>query len=173
MWNTRSRTISFKGAHSLSLERVCMRSVVSDSWPMDHSLPGFSVHGIFQARTLEEVTIPYSRGPSWLKDWNLVSNHWQADSLPLAPPGKPITLERNSAKTSTTVVAVQLLSRGTDVKEPTCQRSSRFDPWVGKIPWGRKWQPTSVFFPGEFYGRWSLADYSPWGLKESDTTEVT
>ena len=97
--------------------------------------------------------------------------HWQADSLPLAPPGKPITLEQNSAKTSAMVV-VLLLSRGTNVKEPTRQHNRRFDPWFGKIPWSRKWQPTSVFFPGEFYGRWILADYSPWGLKESDTTEA-
>ena len=28
-----------------------------------------------------------------------------------------------------------------------------FDPWVGKIPWKRKWQPTPVFLPGEFHGQ--------------------
>ena len=36
-----------------------------------------------------------------------------------------------------------------------------FDPWVGKIPWSRKWQPTPVFLPGKFHGRRSLASYSP------------
>ena len=36
-----------------------------------------------------------------------------------------------------------------------------FDPWVGKIPWSRKWQPTPVFSPGKSYGQRSLADYSP------------
>ena len=46
-----------------------------------------------------------------------------------------------------------------------------FNPWVGKIPWRRKWQPTPVFLPGESHGQRSLADYSPWGRKESDTTE--
>ena len=45
------------------------------------------------------------------------------------------------------------------------------DPWVGKIPWRRKWQPTLVYLPGEFHGQRSLAGYSPWGRKESDTTE--
>ena len=45
-----------------------------------------------------------------------------------------------------------------------------FDPWVGKIPWRRKWQPTPVFLPGEFHGQRSLAGYSPWDGKESDTT---
>ena len=37
--------------------------------------------------------------------------------------------------------------------------------------WRRKWQPTPVFLPGEFHGQRSLASYSPWGFKESDTTE--
>ena len=36
---------------------------------------------------------------------------------------------------------------------------------------GREWQPTPVFLPGEFHGQRSLAGYSPWGHKESDTTE--
>ena len=35
----------------------------------------------------------------------------------------------------------------------------------------RKWQPTPVFLPGEFHGQRSLMGYSPWGHKESDTTE--
>ena len=46
-----------------------------------------------------------------------------------------------------------------------------FAPWVGKIPWRRKWQPTPVFLPGESHGRRSLVGYSPRGRKESDTTE--
>ena len=44
-------------------------------------------------------------------------------------------------------------------------------PWVGKIPWRRKWQPTPVFLPGEFHGQRSLMGYSPRGRKESDMTE--
>ena len=46
-----------------------------------------------------------------------------------------------------------------------------FQPWVGKIPWRRKWQPTPLFLPGEFHGQRSLAGYNPWGHKESDTAE--
>ena len=41
-----------------------------------------------------------------------------------------------------------------------------FDPWVGKIPWRKERLPTPVFWPREFHGL-----YSPWGCKESDTTE--
>ena len=51
-----------------------------------------------------------------------------------------------------------------------CKRYG-FHPWVGKIPWRRKWQPTPVFLSGESHGHRSLVDYSPWGHKELDTTE--
>ena len=43
----------------------------------------------------------------------------------------------------------------------------RFDPWVGKIPWRRAWQPTPIFFPRESSGQRSMVG------TESDTTEVT
>ena len=45
-----------------------------------------------------------------------------------------------------------------------CGRSG-FDPWVRKIPWRRKWQPTPVFLPGESHGWRSLVGYSPWVAK--------
>ena len=51
-----------------------------------------------------------------------------------------------------------------------CQRPG-FDPWVRKIPWRRKWQPTPAFLPEEFHGQKSLVGYSPCGHKESDKTE--
>ena len=50
-------------------------------------------------------------------------------------------------------------------------RRCRFDPWGGKIPWRRKWQPTPVFLPGESHGQKNPMGYSPWGCKELDTTE--
>ena len=37
------------------------------------------------------------------------------------------------------------------------------DPWVGKIPWGRKWQPTPVLLPGKSHGQRSLVGHIPWG----------
>ena len=66
------------------------------------------------------------------------------------------------------------LPRWLSGKEPTCQcrrhRRPEFDPWVGKIPWRKKWQPTPVFVPGESRSQRSLVGYSPWGHKELDTT---
>ena len=57
------------------------------------------------------------------------------------------------------------LPGGTGGKEPACQckRHKRhgFDPWVGKIPWRRAWQPTPVFLPGKPHGQMSLVGYSP------------
>ena len=46
-----------------------------------------------------------------------------------------------------------------------------FDPWVSKIPWRKKWQPTPVLLPRKFHGWRSLVGYSPWGCKESDMAE--
>ena len=66
---------------------------------------------------------------------------------------------------------------GASGQEPGCQCRSHkrlgFDPWVGKLPWTRAWQPTPVFLPGESHGQRSLAGYSPSCHAESDTTEVT
>ena len=60
-------------------------------------------------------------------------------------------------------------------KESTCQcrrhKRHSFDPWVGKIPWRRAWQPTPAFLPEESHGQRSLVGYSPWGGLESDTME--
>ena len=48
-----------------------------------------------------------------------------------------------------------------------------FDPWEGKIPKRRAWQPTPVFLPVESHGQRSLMGYSLWGHEESDMTEAT
>ena len=62
---------------------------------------------------------------------------------------------------------------GSDGKKSSCNAEDpgSIDPWVGKIPWRREWQPTPVFLPGEFHGHRSLVGYSPWGCKELDMTE--
>ena len=63
------------------------------------------------------------------------------------------------------------------VKNPACQcrrhKQFGFDPWVGKIPWRRAWQPTPVLLPGESHGWKSLAVYSPQSRKELDVAEAT
>ena len=56
---------------------------------------------------------------------------------------------------------------GSDGKDSLAKQ----DPWGGKIPWRRKWQPTPGILPVEFHGQRSLAGSSPWGCKESGMTE--
>ena len=117
---------------------------------MDCGPPGSSVYKIFQARILEWVAISFSRS---LPDLgiNPTSPALQVDSLPAEP--------WHSSKES----ACQ------------CRRCKRFgfDPWVGKIPWRRQWQDTSVFLLGKSHRQRILVGHSPWSHKESDTTEQT
>ena len=50
-------------------------------------------------------------------------------------------------------------------------QETKFNPWVRKMPWRKKWQHTPVSLPGKFHGQRSLAGYSPQGRKKSDMTE--
>ena len=63
-------------------------------------------------------------------------------------------------------LVVIIFHRWSSGEESTCQckrhRKCRFDPWIGKIPWSRKWQPTPVFLPGTSHGQKSLAGFRPW-----------
>ena len=59
------------------------------------------------------------------------------------------------------LIIVRYMYGGASGKKPTCQcrrcKRFRFSPWVRKIPWRRKWQPTPVFLPGKSHGQRSLA----------------
>ena len=135
--------------------------------PTDYSLLGSSVHGIFQARILECVAIPFSRGFSD-PGVKAGSSKLQADSLPSKQPGKPKNtgvghhcLLRNLALEN--IIGLPWWVSG---KEFTCQcRRYGLDPWVRKIPWRKKWQHTPIFLPGKSHGQRSLAGYNPSGHK--------
>ena len=66
--------------------------------------------------------------------------------------------------TSDSIIADSLFSPGNTV-------SFCFANTLYCFSWRRKWQPTPVFLPGKSHGWSSLVGYSPWGRKESDTTE--
>ena len=99
--------------------------------------------------------------------------------LPFPPPGDLPDPRIRAASPVSPVLQVDSLPQcfpgGARGKEPTCQCRRRkrhgFNPWVRKIPWRRKWQPTPIYLPGKSHGQRSLVGYSPWGSKESDTTE--
>ena len=145
---------------------------MSDPHPMDCSLPGSSIHGIFQARVLEWGAIAFSiyqlrhrESPRILK--------WVAYPLHLPDPGielgSPALLEKAMAPYSSTLAW----------KIPWMEEPGRL-PSMGAslsiftfMHWRRKWQPTPVFLPGESQGWGSLVGCHLWGRTESDTTEAT
>ena len=126
---------------------------------MDCHLPGSSVPGILQARMLEWVAVPSSRGSSRPRDRTHVS-YWQAGSLSPEPPAEHLPVS-GASPLAQLVIYLQFRRR----------KRHRFSPCVGKLPCRRKWPPTLIFLPGAFHGQRSLAGYSPWRRKESDMTE--
>ena len=70
-------------------------------------------------------------------------------------------------KTYIGIYTLTLPTRWPVVKNPP----SSFDPWLGKIPWRRKWQPTPVVLHGEVHGQRSLMGTIYEIIKESDMTE--
>ena len=92
-------------------------------------------------------------------------------SLKADPSPAPVTeMALDGGQVKTTVMLptrdVLCLSWWLSGKESAYQcRRRGFNPWVAKIHWRRKWQPTPVRLPGESRGRRSLAGYSPWGCK--------
>ena len=88
---------------------------------------------------------------------------------------KQLDMTEATQHTPTHNVVIRASQDGASSKESAgqCKRHQRrrLDPWVGKIPSSRKWQPTSVFLPGKSHTQRSLASYSPWGCKALDMTE--
>ena len=102
----------------------------------------------------------------------LENPHGQRSLVGYSPQGR-----KESDMTEVTKYACIGLHWWLSGKESTCQcrrpRRCELDPWVRKIRWRRKWQPTPVFLPGESHGQRSQEGYSPWGHKGSDMTEAT
>ena len=88
---------------------------------------------------------------------NIVSWDWQKCQ---EQPSSLWTFYQINVKLKETLVAQMVCLQ--------CRRP-KFDPWVGKIPWRRKLQPTPVFLPGEFHGQRN--GYCPWSRIESDVVE--
>ena len=66
-----------------------------------------------------------------------------------------------------------MISYDTCLSLSVWRKRQGFNPWVGKILWRRKWQPSLVFLPGRSHGQRSLAGYSPWRRKELDIDWAT
>ena len=161
-----------------------MKVKAAQSCPTLCNLTDHTVHGILQARILECVAFPFSRGYSQPRDQTQISHiagrfftNW-ATRKPREVTRVVLSklLPRGGRKSSlyVTVLAIGIylgkrfleLPWWLSGKGSTCQcRRCGFDSWIGKIPWRRKWQPSPVFLPGKFCGEWSLMSYSPWSHK--------
>ena len=140
-------------------------------YPMDCSLPGSSVHGIFQARVLEWVAISFSRESSWPRDWTQVSHIagrgftvWatrearRGSRLFSGPREKGVYRPKSGRRWATTSLCStpRRIYHGTDEM----------------IGWGHQLNGHEFEqAPGDGEGQGSLVCYSPWGSKESDMTE--
>ena len=118
--------------------------------PMDCSPPGSSAHGIFQARTLEWGAIAFSNAWQWkgkaksLSHVRLFTSPWTAAyqaPLPMGFSSREHWSGVPSPSPGLCTGYVQArLPRWLSGKEPSCQcRGHGSHPWVGKIPWRRKW----------------------------------
>ena len=115
--------------------------------PMDCSQPGSSIHGIFQARVLECVAMPFCRGSFQPRDQPWVSRISGRHFTIWATREAPVLY------LSTRLYWASHVAQQYRIHLP-CGRLG-FSLWVGKIPCRRKWQPTPVFLPGKSHkGAW-------------------
>ena len=165
------------------------------SWTIAHQAP-LSM-AILQARILEWIAVPTSRGSSQPRD-QIQSPTFQMDSLPSESPRKP----KNTGVGSLSLLQGNFLTQElnwallhfhpTPVLLPGESHGRRSlvgcSPWdceesdMTECPhfhfslfmhWRRKWQPNPVFLPGESHGRDSLVGCHLWSCTESDMTEAT
>ena len=153
--------------------------------PMD-----YTVHGALQARILEGLAFPFSRGSSQPRDPTQVScivggffTSWATREAPKYWSGEPIPspadLPDPGIKLGSPALQVDshpLSYQGSPISSDLCfaffwlHCTQMWETWVGslgwEIPWKRERLPTPVFRPGELHGL-----YSPWGCEELDTTE--
>ena len=145
------------------LEWVAMLSSRGSSWPRDQTCVSYgemAIHlplGRQAGRVLGDRMRP--RGSPE------VSLEWAYAPLPQEATVKTWSAEAVIILTSVSSVlsfevesnwlSLWSLLGGTSGKEPACQgrnlKIHKFNPWAGKIPWRRAWQPTPVFLPGKSY----------------------
>ena len=150
---------------------------------------GSSIYGILQARILEWVAIPFSRGSSWPRDRTQVSCT-AGRFFTTEPPGKPSesyggSIFRFLGNLYTFLSGKAMAPHSSTLawkiswaEEPGRLQSTGLQTRLSDFTftfmhWRRKWQPTPVFLPGESQGRGSLVGCSPWGRTESDATDAS
>ena len=142
-----------------TLTTICakqLQSCLTLCNPMDYNPPGSSVHGILPARILEWVAIFFSRGSSQGSNLHLLHLlHWQAGSLPLAPPGKPRGTFKDHINKISSASHSKLRNDGSpsscDIEAPWCglsfretESQSNSMTWPGGAHWPWAWTISCV-----------------------------
>ena len=111
----------------------------------------------------------------WSREWISWSFKFQFCYWLFSDPGQLILseIQFSHSKMQIIVAFTSWDAQVVLVVKNQCRRHKRhgFNPWVGKIPCRREWLPTLLFWPGKFHWGRSLVGYSPWGCKQSDTSE--
>ena len=145
-------------------------SAVSDSaTPWTLASPGSSVRGDSPGKNTGAGCHALLQGIFPTQGWNPGLLCWQVDSLLQNHQGSPHQLIYSALEFCCWPHFWGGFPGGARGKDPACWRRRcercRFDSWVGKIPWRRKWQPTPVCLPGKSHGQRSLVGYRPRGPK--------
>ena len=136
--------------HLLKLRSEVTQLCLTLCNPMDCSLPGSSVHGIFQARILEWVAMSFSRRSSWPRNRTQVSRI-VGRCFTSEPPGKSLGAPN---------LFISILEMGIIIWIKTGDYLASLTQWT--------WVGWTL---GVGDGQGGLACWGSWGLKESDTTE--
>ena len=120
---------------------------------------------------------PGGAGPRWQLPWAQNTVNESREQTRMGKWGRPSTsgfsqniIHIASASERLQELFQKQVPRLQRVKNPPAMRETWAQSWVGKIPWGRAWQPTLVFLAGDSPRTEEPGGlYSPWGHKESDT----
>ena len=139
-------------------ESEIAQSCPTFSDPMDCSLPGSSIHGIFQARVLEWGAVAFSAYKSKLLLFSVFCLF--------------VCFLISVIYFSPVEIWFSCSFGGSDGKESTCNEGDLgLIPWLGRSPGGGHGSPLQNSFLETPHGQTNLVGYNPWGRKESETTE--
>ena len=140
----------------------------------------YTVHGILQARVLEWVAYPFSRGPSRPRNTTCHKGPHRQPEGPGAHPraarqhkdpdreaAAPLRSELSSPPPPLSLWASQVARWQRIHLQMQAMQAHGFDPCIRKLPCRREWQSTPVFLPGKTHRQRSLAGYKVHGATES------
>ena len=136
------------GKHSNPLHYSCLEN------PMERGSWWVMVHRVTKGQ-MQQSNLAHMHAQAQSTNYQIISQKSRTFS-PI-----PFGIFQSKRQESTITASLQL----SQLRICLQHRRPRFDSWVGKIPWRRKWQSTPVFLPGESYGQRSLVGYSPRGHK--------